>query len=255
MEEKQTLRQWLDALEAEGKEVKVTWEGGNDDGSFSVYVDDKEIDIEHKSMGGLLVDVVADEIAYGSFAGDYSTNGELFYSKGELTGIDYYSSSESACLELRKKDYIRIEVPEYLWFDTLSINTEGYHEDDGIELTVNFNITNGPVVDEHTTLEETLSEMLEKTISERLDHVKEQVNYVSNDWNFRFDEGEIIDGKRVFFIKEIDYNYEDGEDKDICIEITDDAEEEMIARKKEEEERWNKMREEWANKNNNEDNL
>jgi hypothetical protein len=255
MEEKQSLKQWLDDLESQGHEVKVTWEGGNDDGSFSVYVDDEEISTEGTSMGGLLVDVVADEIAYGSFAGDYSTNGELIYSKGELTGIDNYSCSESACLELKKKDYIRIEVPEYLWFDTLTINTEGYHEDSGIDVTVNFNISNGPVVDEHSTLEESLSEMIRDAVTERLDHVKEQVNYVYSDWSFRFDEGQIIDGKRVFFIEDIDYNYEDGEDKEICIEVTDDAEEEMIARRKEEEERWNKIRGDWAAKNNNQDNL
>ena len=249
MEEKQSLRQWLDALEEQGHEVKVTWEGGNDDGAFYVYVDDEEIDTNGNTMGGLLIDLVADEISYGSFAGDYSTNGELFYSDGELSGTDNYSCSESACLELRKKDYVRIEVPEYLWFDTLSIDTEGYHEDSGIDVTVNFNISNGPVVEEHTTLEETLSEMLQKTISERLDNVKEQVNYVSSDWNFQFDDGQIIDGKRVFFIEEIDYNYECGEDKDICIEITDDAEDQLLQRQKEQEERWNKFREDYNNNN------
>jgi DNA-binding cell septation regulator SpoVG len=75
-----------------------------------------------------------------------------------------------------------------------------------------------------------------------LENVKEQVNYVSCDWNFRFDDAKVINGKRVFFIEEIDYNYECGEDKDICIEITDDAEEIAIAKKKEDEERWNSYR-------------
>ena len=46
----------------------------------------------------------------------------------------------------------------------------------------------------------------------------------------------------LFFIEEIDYNYECGEDKYISIEITDDAEEIVIAKKKEDEERWNSYR-------------
>ena len=165
MEEKQTLKQWLDDLESKGHEVKVTWEGGNDDGSFNAYVDDKEIDTDGKTYGAILIDIVADAIAYGSFAGDYSTNGELFYSKGELSGTDNYSCSESACLELEQKDHIKISIPEYLWFDTINISTEGYHEDEGISVSVEFNITNGPVVDEHNSLEEELSEKLRKTIS------------------------------------------------------------------------------------------
>ena len=242
MEEKQTLKQWLDDLESKGHEVKVTWEGGNDDGSFYAYVDGEEIDTDGKTYGTILIDIVADAIAYGSFAGDYSTNGELFYSKGELSGTDNYSCSESACLELEQKDHIKISIPEYLWFDTINISTEGYHEDDGISVSVEFNITNGPVVDEHNSLEEELSEKLRNTISKRLENVKERVNYVSCDWNFKFDDAKVINGKRVFFIEEIDYNYECGEDKDICIEITDDAEEIAIAKKKEDEERWNSYR-------------
>ena len=49
MEEKQTLKQWLDDLESKGHEVKVTWEGGNDDGSFYAYVYEKEIDTDGKT--------------------------------------------------------------------------------------------------------------------------------------------------------------------------------------------------------------
>lgn len=241
MEEKQTLKQWLDDLESKGHEVKVRWEGGNDDGSFWASIDDEDINTEGNSMGGKLVDIVADGISYGSFAGDFSTNGELVYENGHMTGTDFYSTTESDGEHLEEDKFIKIEIPEYLWFDTLTINTEGNVEDEGLSISVSFNITNGPVVDEHNTLEDEISDMIDQQILERLQNL-DKVNYVYNEWSFRFDEAEIIDGKRVFFIDEIDYSYEDGEDKYISIEITDDAEEIVIAKKKEDEERWNSYR-------------
>jgi len=247
MEEKQTLKQWLDALEAQGHEVKVTWEGGNDNGVFYVYVDDEEIDIGDDSMGGLLIDIVADYIGYGSFAGDYSTNGELFYEDGHLSGTDFYSQSEGDTLELEEGNFIEIVIPDYLWFDTLNVNTEGYAED-GLNVSVNFNITNGPVVDEHGDVENELSESLETMILKHLNKVQKQVNYAYNEWPFRFDDGILKDGKRIFYIESIDYSYDDGEDKVIAIEITDEVENQTRQSKMEERLRWEKQMEEW-NKN------
>jgi hypothetical protein len=246
MEEKQTLRQWLDDLEAQGKEVKLTWEGGNDDGSFNVYINDEVINIDGDSMGGRLVDIVADQIDYGSFAGDFSTSGELLYEDGHMTGNDFYSVSESDTFDIEDKP-ILIEIPEYLWFDSISITTEGFLSE-SVSVSVNFNISNGPVVDDHGKLEDELSEMLDHLISSHLDEVKKEVTYVYNEWNFIFDEGEVKDGKRIFIIDSIVYSYENGEDKAIAIEITDEAEEQAEQRKREEEERWKKMQEEW-NKN------
>lgn len=248
MEEKQTLRQWLDDLEAQGKEVKVTWEGGNDDGAFHAFIDDEEIDTDgSNNIGGKLIDIVADEIAYGSFAGDYSTNGELIYADGEMTGIDNYSCSEQGCVELEKSKYIKIEIPEYIWFDTINISTEG-HTDDGVQASFNFNITNGPVVEEHALLEDELADKISEAVTDRLNSVQEDINYIYNEWPFRFEDGVLQNGKRIFYIEEIDYNYECGEDKQICFEITDDSEEQMLEKKREDEERWNKFRDD-MNKN------
>ena len=244
MEEKQTLKQWLDTLEAEGKEVKITWEGGNDDGCYYVSIDDKHINDNYTDK---LIDIIADEISYGSFAGDFYTSGELIYEDGHFTGTDNYSTTESDSIILGKDKHIKIEIPEYLWFDTISINTEG-NVDDDFSVLVNFNISNGPVVDEHNLLENDLPEMIEREVLDRLQGTNQTANYSYNEWSFQFDEGEVIDGKRTFIIDSIEYSYEDGEDKEICIEITDDAEEQAEQRKREEEERWKKMQEEW-NKN------
>jgi uncharacterized protein involved in tellurium resistance len=82
MTTKQKAKKHLTKLLSEGaKEIRVTWEGGNDEGSFSLYVDDKDIDIDWNKKDGSydLIDYIGDEIGYGSFAGDFNTNGEVVY--------------------------------------------------------------------------------------------------------------------------------------------------------------------------------
>jgi hypothetical protein len=252
MEQKQSLRQWLDDLESKGHEVKVRWEGGNDDGSFWASIDDVDIPTDNSNMGGVLIDVVADHIGYGSFAGDYSTNGELVYADGEFSGADYYSASDSDSMSLERDQVIEVQIPEYLWFDSISIDTSGYLEEEDVNVNVSFNISNGPVVDEHVTLEEELSEVIRSLIVKRLDSLeRSDITQVYNEWLFPFDEGVLSNGKRIFFIDCIEFSYESGEDKQICIEITDDAEVEMLERRRVEKERWDKWYEERQSKINN----
>jgi hypothetical protein len=218
----QTLRQTLDAIESQGKEIKFTWEGGNDDGSFSMHIDNKQInDYEEYPWVEKLMDRIGDALGYGSFAGDYNTNGDLIYSDGEFTGIDYISTTEGSLLELLEHEQIRVEVPDYLWFDTLDINTDGYLGED-LNVTVDFRITNGPVVDHHIEKEDDIREFLTKKIFNLLNKVEGlDISYVYNDWTFDFSEGVVEDDKRVFYIDEIQYSHELEETKDIDVEITD----------------------------------
>ena len=219
----QTLREILDAIESQGKEIKFTWQGGNDDGSFQLLIDDEEIEeSDEYPWAGKVMDRIADELDYGSFAGDFNTNGDLIYSDGHFTGIDFNSTTEGDLLKLSEDEHIRIEVPEYLWFDKLIINTEGYFDESDLTVTVDFRITNGPIVDHHVEKEDDISNFLSKQIITFLGNIDYQdVNYVYNDWSFDFNDGVIEDDKRVFFIDEIQYNYELEESREIDVEITD----------------------------------
>ena len=145
-----------------------------------------------------------------------------------MTGTDCYSESESDTLDI-SENRIAIKIPEYLWFDSISINDDGDYI--GSNVSVEFNISNGPVVDEHLQVQDKIVEELKLSLDDRADKIDVETSYSYNDWNFRFDEGEVIDGMRTFYIDGINYTYDKGEDKDITIEITEDSEEQADARK------------------------
>lgn len=239
MEKKQTAKQWLDQLEAEGKEVAFVWEGGNDDGSFYLEIDDVNSTGE---MSDLVTDLVGDSLSYGSFAGDFSTNGRLVYSEGEFSGTDYYSVSETDTVT----HTIKIEVPDHLWFDVLSIDTEGSFYEEDVDVTASFSIHNGPVVPEHTEIENDIERLVGTTISDVLVGTQRtDLNYVYNNWTFEFEDGQVENGKRVFYINEFDFSYESTTENELCIPISDEAEEELLDRREEEKVRREKMMEEW----------
>ena len=218
----QTLREILDAIESQGKEIKFTWEGGNDDGSFHMSIDDDQIqNSEEYPWVEKVMDLIVDELDYGSFAGDFNTNGDLIYSDGHFTGTDFNSTTEGDLLELSEDEQIRIEIPDYLWFDRLEINSEGYLEND-LNVTVDFKITNGPIVDHHVEKEDDIRNFLTDSIFDLLNKVPNvDITYVYNEWSFDFSEGVVEDDKRVFYIDEIQYSHELEETKDIDVEITD----------------------------------
>jgi hypothetical protein len=218
----QKLRQTLDAIESQGKEIKFTWEGGNDNGSFYMYIDDEQIEeSDEYPWVKEVMDIIDQELDYGSFAGDFNTNGELIYADGHFTGTDFNSTTEGDLVELSEDEQIRIEVPEYLWFDQLVINSEGYLEND-LNVTVDFRITNGPIVDHHVEKEDDIRNFLTDSIFNLLNAISDvDITYVYNDWSFDFNKGVVEDDKRVFFIDEIQYSYELEESRDIDVEITD----------------------------------
>lgn len=235
----ESIKKWLDTLEANGSEIVFKWDGGNDSGSYYLEIDGKNSSHE---LARRVENYVGDSLDYGSFAGDFSTNGELHYKDGEFTGIDYYSTSETESVECS----IEIKIPEILWFDSITIDTEGYYEDD-FSVNFSFNINNGPVVQEHTVLEEKLSEQIREKLISVLDKMTDRfhISSVYNSWTFTFNDGTVKKDKRIFYINEVYFSYEETTEKDICVEISDDLEQKLFEREEAERLRWEKMKEEW----------
>jgi len=216
-----TAKEYLDGLVKNGsKHIVIRWEGGNDDGNYTLEVDGEEIEHydENRSSGAYnLVNEIAETIGYYSFAGDFYCNGEIVYDpkEKEFVGLDNYCETENMDHTL-PKPYL-LKIPKDLWFDSMSMLIDG---DVGLpDVGINFSITNGPVVPEHAELETKLKEELEKYLRDTLDLPESARNvYLDEEYTYSdfYDDEE---GNMVLRIENIPYTSEVANEKEIVIPI------------------------------------
>ena len=210
MKDKQlSLRQRLDAMAAEGKEIKVTWEGGNDSGGYSMYIDGEQVnygDVFYDEV----VDFVSDTVDYGSWAGDYFADGSVYYNKdeGAFIGEGKETESESATLE---DISIEIRIPKSLNFDAFEITTEGTHCWEELSIDCKFIISNGPVFPEHGEVEDNMNYYVMESVTHILETDEackdEEIGWVGNDWYILRGEFKEDGDELVHVIDNIDYSY------------------------------------------------
>jgi hypothetical protein len=221
MNNKQKAKEYLTKLLSEGaKEIKVTWEGGNDEGSYYLYVDGKDIDIDwHKKDGAYdLIDFIGDEIGYGSFAGEFSTNGEVVYDveEGAFLGDDSYEEQQEFTYKFRKP--LVLTVPKDLWFDTVEVDMSGY--DDDIDVSVRLSVTNGPVVQEHIDFESDSVTALKVIANQLFDDVDEVRDLWFSGAPVRREDLSVDEkGNPYYTLTELMYSKYVGEDKEIRIQL------------------------------------
>lgn len=188
MENKElTLRQKLDALVAEGKEIKITWEGGNDSGSYTLYIDGVTIDYYDAECDDI-VSHVSDVIDYGSWSGDFYADGYVVYSSDEGAFVGEGRDTESDSSELDDIN-IEIRVPKALNFDSIEIISEGTYCFGELEVKCRFAITNGPVFSEHIEIQDAMrnhvEDLLDTILRTHKDTKNEEIGWVYNEWSFR----------------------------------------------------------------------
>ena len=221
MTTKQKAKKHLTKLLSEGaKEIRVTWEGGNDEGSFSLYVDDKDIDIDWNKKDGSydLIDYIGDEIGYGSFAGDFNTNGEVVYDveKKAYIGNDSYEEQQEFTYKFRKP--LILTIPKNLWFDTIEVDMSGY--DDDIDASVKLSMTNGPVVQEHIDFESNSAKALREIANQLFDDLDEVRDlWMSEAPVKREDLSVDKDGNPYHAVTSLIYSKYVEEDKEINIQL------------------------------------
>lgn len=159
-EEQITIKQILDwclKKTEEGSEVILKWDGGGDSGWVHLEVDESDSD---DAEAEALVDMMNDQLDYGSWAGEFSASGEAYFDPKTkmFQGVDYYSETDSASADCN----IEIRIPKYIHFDNLEILTE----DQECNVTVSFGIRNGFQHPEAQALEIKLAEELRDKISE-----------------------------------------------------------------------------------------
>lgn len=220
MSTKEKAKAYLEKLLSEGaKEIRITWEGGNDEGSFSLFVDDKEVTIDYNKKDGTyeLVDFIADEIGYGSFAGDYNANGEVIYDveQGAFIGEDDCEMLEDYTYKFKKP--LIFPILKELWFDNVLVDISGYSED--IDISVRLSISNGPVFQEHMDFESNAVKVIEKEIDNLFDEIDEARDFWFTQEFDRDNLGVDKDGNFLLALTEVSYNKYVGEVKDIIIQL------------------------------------
>lgn len=208
----QTMIELCDDLTKDGKELTITWDGGNDEGCFYIQLDGAVFINENYDLDPI-EEYVSNHLGYGSFAGDFSTNGELKYNRETkcFEGTDNYSTSETDDYTCR----IKVSVPLDIWFDQLHINIE-MENDDKPEVVSTFIIANGPRIDRHTEIEKKIDTHLKRQVIRMSNNMLDFIS-LFEDVRISKQEFQERENKLVFFIKKLTYSYDFTKDKDIQI--------------------------------------
>lgn len=218
--EKKSILNWLTQLHEDGNELSIGWEGGGDSGWCYFKIDASTVENEYTTA---LVDYMYDELNYGSWAGEFSANGEAIYDheSKSFEGTDYYSEDGHSVINSN----IIIRVPKKLWFETLSIEVECYY-DDGINTDASFVIKNGFLTDEHSTFCSNLEEVLKDDFDALFTNYKPKGDYefrgCNDNWLLERSEGVEDEDDLVFTIKKVEIQTIETEDKNIVFELTED---------------------------------
>lgn len=196
----QLLLAHCDRLTADGQQLAVTWEGGGDEGWFCMRYNGMDVD-RPDEIQQAIIDFVAEHVGYGSFAGEFSTDGLLDYDREQKSfiGQDRYAESISKEHECN----IVLWVPEGIWFDRLSINVQNEGLD--ISAVMVLEIKNGPHPDQF----DAISDQLEQSVAKEFMDVIENIDDFEEIWqmtSIKHDQFSIEDGKLVHIIKSIMYS-------------------------------------------------
>lgn len=213
----QQIIDWCDKMTAEDKRPILKWEGGGDSGW--VFMEDEDGErLDSELQADWLVDKMYDELDYGSWAGEFSANGEAEYNPETkcFEGTDYYSEEDRTSCAAN----IRIEIPAFIPFDTLEIETE----DEDLHVSCALAIHNGyvhPASHEvMTSLEEQLKEEISAAVDKHYngdmyDDFSNYYNHYVIDRNEFKREGDMM----VYVIKEVSFNVHNTQEKDISIDL------------------------------------
>ena len=222
LEVKQSILDWCNNQVDQGNELKICWSGGGDSGWAHFQINGKDVDNEYTEY---LTNMMYDQLDYGSWAGEFTAEGEAVYNKENQSfeGIDYYSEDETMSHDCN----IVIQVPKELWYDNLSIRIEG-SEDESVTIEANFNIKNGFLSDKHTAFidghEEKMQEEVDDVISDFVNKSGKHYRSIWETINLEPNEGVVKGDFIEYTIDELGIGTRSTDEKDIYLEITEEDE-------------------------------
>jgi hypothetical protein len=216
----QEIIDWCDKQVAEGKEITLCWEGGGDSGWVYFEIDGTQAEGEEIEA---LVDMMYNELDYGSWAGEFSANGTATYDPITkcFEGTDYYS--EDDWTDTTFEEPFAFYIPGIHGFDSIEYNVEGNFEDD-FRVEITFNIINGFITPELRELENEISEAVKEKITEALKEI--DANYFSTHELAERHEMKIEKGAVIFEIPSVHYSVYNTEDKGVTIDLKERLENE-----------------------------
>jgi len=211
---------WFDEQAKEGKELSICWEGGGDSGWAYFTLDGSNIENEHTE---LVVDLMYENLDYGSWAGEFYASGEAVYDPDEkaFEGIDTYGSDESNYLELTDNPIV-FEIPKHFAFDLLAIMTE----DENCNTQADFAGMNRFKRPDESEFLNGLSEKIRSEILDRIDKYesssKASGNEINSFWNeYTLRRSEMSDNGDTYIavMNEIHFYETESEERNMRIEL------------------------------------
>lgn len=206
--------EYCNELTKNGEKLAVTWEGGNDSGFYTVLVNDKELDWQDERVDRL-VQFIDEEIGYGSFAGDFSTDGSLEFIKEQqcFQGFDCYMGPEN---DIGECD-IHIDLTTDIWFDEVRLHIDS-DEDHNDEIRIELVVNNGPLTKKHAHLEKKATE----SFSTEIEAFIQENTQVKRIWYQHVIPRGLFTkkGKKLrHIIKEIPFSYDHVDERPVIISL------------------------------------
>ncbi|RWU08175.1 hypothetical protein [Pedobacter chitinilyticus] len=214
-----SMQQRCDELTASGAELSLTWQGGGDEGCFDLLLDEKPLE-EQSELEQEIIHFMEEAIGYGSFAGEFYTEGKLVYN--HITkcfgGTDNYSDSEGATRECQ----IAIHVPEHIWFEHLVINIRVEYEDANPEVSIEPRLRNGPLPPELDRLIAKWERYLRAKFATEIDQL-EDFEFMAIELIAERSQFTVIGDILRFEIDAFDYSKSVSSEKELSIYFTEEA--------------------------------
>ncbi len=188
-----------------------------DSGWCHFEIDGESVDNEYTEA---LVDFMYDTLDYGSWAGEFTANGKAIYdaNTNSFEGTDYYGEDGNDILDVD----LKIKVSKKLWFDTLHVEIECYHDEEP-SLSVQFLVKNGFLTKEHSDICTNLEEVLRDDFHKLIDDYQSIDNYefrgCNDSWILERKDAVEDEDDLVFTISKVDIQTVDRQDKAIVLEI------------------------------------
>jgi hypothetical protein len=207
---------WCKKLEAEGIELKMTWDGGGDSGWVDFEIDKDETTDEDNLFIEYLRSKCYDELDYGSWAGEFTANGEAVFDPKEnaFIGTDYYAEDSNTTLDCN----IRIAVSKDVWFDRLELSIQNHDITVDSDLVVINGFKSTGHAEAMSHLNQSISDQIYDLIS-NLDNYRTMWTELSIPYSeFTAEKDEM-----VHYLTSLVVGTEDEEEKGIYIDLNTEA--------------------------------